>query len=71
MAAGAPTRFWTSGAATDATFVPAVMAAGFHPIRTFWHMERPLDPSYRPDPLPGGVAIRRAGTDPISGGSSK
>ena len=42
-AAGAPTRFWTSGAATDATFVPTVMAAGFHPIRTFWHMERPLE----------------------------
>ena len=70
LAAGVPTRFWTSGPATDATFVPAVMEAGFHPIRTFWHMERQLDPSYRPAKLPGGVAIRPAGTDLTSGASS-
>jgi mycothiol synthase len=64
MAAGAATRFWTSGAATDATFVPTVTAAGFHPVRTFWHMERSLDAAYRAAPLPAGVAIRPAGTDP-------
>jgi mycothiol synthase len=64
LAGGAATRFWTSGAAADATFVPAVTAAGFHPVRTFWHMERSLDGSYRADPLPAGVTTRAAVTDP-------
>lgn len=58
LADGSPAVLWTSGVATDPSVEPAALAAGFRHVRTFWHMERPLDGSYAPGPLPQGVSIR-------------
>jgi mycothiol synthase len=46
------------GAATDPTFARDCRAAGYTEIRTFWHMERAIDPPPASEPLPDGVTIR-------------
>jgi mycothiol synthase len=58
LTAGEPTSLLTSGTDTDPSFPPAASAAGFRHVRTFWHMERPVDASYRPEPPPAGVDVR-------------
>jgi ribosomal protein S18 acetylase RimI-like enzyme len=45
------------GTATDPTFVDACRDAGYALIRTWWHMERSIDPPPVFEPLPGGVTI--------------
>lgn len=56
IAVGAPALLLnfsaTEGAAPDAE------AAGFDLVRTFWHMHRPVDPSFRSIDPPVGVTIR-------------
>lgn len=46
------------GTATDPTFARDCEAAGYVLTRTWWHMERSLDPQPVIEPLPAGVAIR-------------
>ena len=53
-----PITILTSGTATDPSFQPAALRAGFHHVRTFWHMERPVDATYRSGRPPEGVDIR-------------
>lgn len=45
------------GTATDPTFVDACRDAGYEHIRTWWHMERSIDPPPAPLPPPEGVTI--------------
>jgi mycothiol synthase len=47
------------GTATDPTFARDCVAAGYTLTRTWWHMERSIDPPLpAPEPLPHGVTIR-------------
>jgi mycothiol synthase len=48
------------GTATDPSFVEACRAAGFEHIRTWWHMQRAIDPPPAREPLPAGVTIAAA-----------
>jgi mycothiol synthase len=45
------------GTATDPAFVDACRRAGYEHIRTWWHMERSIDPPPAPEPPPAGVTI--------------
>lgn len=58
FAAAPDVAFRVSGSLTDPTFATDCEAAGLDHVRTFWHMERALDPSAEPGPLPAGVTIR-------------
>ena len=51
------------GTATDLTFARDCEAAGYLLTRTWWHMERSIDPAPGPEALPDGVTIR-ASTGP-------
>ncbi len=54
VVADASPRVFVSGAQTDPTFGTDALGAGFVKVRTFWHMQREVDPSYDPgEPLPG------------------
>lgn len=60
LAAAPDVAFRASGSVTDPTFAEDCEAAGLGHVRTFWHMERALDPSVEPGHLPAGVTIRPA-----------
>lgn len=47
-----------SGSATDPTLPADLAGAGYAHVRTFWHMERALDPAEDPGDPPPGVVIR-------------
>jgi mycothiol synthase len=45
------------GSATEPAFPAACAAAGYVQVRTWWHMERSIEPPPTPEPLPVGVTI--------------
>ena len=53
----------STGSASDPTLAPNCEGGGYTLARTFWHMERSLDPPPEPRPVPAGVEIRRADRD--------
>jgi mycothiol synthase len=50
--------FRASASAADGSFEGDAEALGLSYVRTFWHMERPLDPSEPAGDLPAGVTVR-------------
>ena len=46
------------GTATDPTFAHDCEATGYVLTRTWWHMERSIDPAPAPEAVPDGVTIR-------------
>ena len=56
IAVGTPTLLASFSAEEGA--VPVVEAAGFSFARVFWHMQRPIDPSFQPIVPPPSVTIR-------------
>jgi len=50
----------STGSASDPTLAPDCEGGGYTLARTFWHMERSLEPAPEPQPVPPGVEIRPA-----------
>jgi mycothiol synthase len=63
-AAGTAAPFlYLSGAQTDTSFAKGALDAGFAKARTFWHMERDVDPADDAGEPPPGVTIRTSTHD--------
>jgi mycothiol synthase len=57
LAPGGRATFRTSVAAVDRTAIELVRSRGFTRVRSWWFMQRELDPSFQADPPPPGVRI--------------
>lgn len=63
LPAGVTAPFRTASPATDHRAVELITGRGYHPVRSFWHMQRPLPVEGPHTPTPPGIALRPGTAD--------